>query len=206
MNEFNKDINSRRYARHIVLPEIGATGQARLADASVLVIGAGGLGSASLSYLAAMGIGRIGIVDDDRVELSNLQRQTLFETADIGRLKVQAAKDRLQELNPDCRVDIFPEQFPHASIDVSRYDLVLDGSDNFATRFAVNDACVQSRITLISAAISGFQGQIFTVKPHGPCVRCFIPDLPEKGAYLPPGRRDWRALRRDGQLSGFWRR
>ncbi len=183
---------ARRYARHLVLPEIGKEGQKKLAQKSALVVGAGGLGAASIGYLAAMGIGRIGIIDDDRVELSNLQRQTLYETGDIGRLKVEAAKDRVEEINPECAVEIYANRFPATAPSVFRgeeaiirhYDLILDGSDNFATRFAVHEACFSARKPLISAAISGFSGQISTFKaylgePH-PCYRCFVPDMPQR--------------------------
>lgn len=176
----------RRYARHIVLPEIGEEGQQLLLAASVLVVGAGGLGSSAIGYLAAAGIGRITIVEPDRVELSNLQRQILFETADIGRSKAEAARDRLEEINPDCRVEIFSQRLEpdNARSLVQKADIILDGSDNFATRFAVHDACFHERKPLVSAAISGFSAQLSTFKaylgaPH-PCYRCFIPQTPER--------------------------
>jgi len=176
----------RRYARHIVLPEIGEEGQKRLLAASVLVIGAGGLGSSVLAALAAGGVGRLGIVEPDRVELSNLQRQMLFETSDIGRLKAEAARDRIEEMNPDCRVEVFVERLDaqNARALVQRFDIVVDGSDNFATRFAINEACFQERKPLISAAISGFLAQLSTFKaylgaPH-PCYRCLVTDMPER--------------------------
>src|SRR5690349_4428821 len=132
MNKLSVDYH-RRYARHLVLPQIGETGQMQLLASSVLVIGAGGLGSAAIAYLAAMGIGRIGVIDDDRVELSNLQRQVLYETGDIGRLKVEAAADRVEEVNPDCRVEMMAERFTaeNARALVARFDLVLDGCDSF---------------------------------------------------------------------------
>jgi molybdopterin-synthase adenylyltransferase len=176
----------RRYARHIVLPEIGEGGQARLLASKVLVIGAGGLGSAAIAYLAAAGIGRIGIVEPDRVELSNLQRQILFETADIGRSKASSARDRVQEVNPDCAVDIFEERITaeNANKLVRDFDVVVDGSDNFATRFVVSDACMQEKKPLVSAAISGFSAQISTFKPYmgnpHPCYRCLVPEMPER--------------------------
>lgn len=176
----------RRYARHLVLPDIGEAGQAKLLASSVLVIGAGGLGSSAIGYLAASGIGRIGIVDHDRVELSNLQRQILFETADIGTLKAEAARDRVEEINPDCKVEIFPTRLDEANAAAlaQGFDIVVDGSDNFATRFAVHDACYHSHKTLVSAAISGFSAQLSTFNaylgaPH-PCYRCFVPTLPER--------------------------
>ncbi len=179
------DSNLRRYARHIVLPEIGEAGQQKLLASSVLVVGAGGLGSSAIAYLAASGIGRIGVVEHDRVELSNLQRQVLFEEGDIGRLKVEAVRDRLSEVNPACRLDIFPEKLAqdNARTLIKPYDIVVDGSDNFDTRFAVNAACVAERKTLVSAAISGFSAQISTFKAHlgapHPCYQCFIPDKPD---------------------------
>ncbi len=176
----------RRYARHLVLPEIGQAGQEKLLASSVLVIGAGGLGSGSLAYLAAAGIGHLGIVEYDRVELSNLQRQILFETSDIGRLKVEAAADRISEINEDCRVTLLPQRLKEANAGelLAGFDLVLDGSDNFATRFAVAKAAAAAKIPLISAAISGFSGQLSTFKPYlgkeHPCYRCFVSEQPER--------------------------
>ncbi len=176
----------RRYARHIVLPEIGEEGQKKLLASSVLVIGAGGLGSSALAYLAASGIGRLGIVEPDRVELSNLQRQVLFETSDIGRAKVEAARDRIHEVNPECKVEIFSERLTvgNACALIKNFAIVIDGSDNFATRFALNDACFHEKKTLISAAISGFSAQLSTFKPYlgapHPCYCCLVPDMPER--------------------------
>lgn len=155
----------RRYARQIMLPEVGAAGQQKLLNARVLIVGAGGLGAPLITYLATSGIGHLGIIDDDRVELSNLPRQTLFETGDIGRLKVDAASDRVAELNPACHVTTYP--FPLAAENardiIASYDVVADGCDNFATRFLVNDTCVALGKPLVSAAISGFDGQVMTV-------------------------------------------
>ncbi len=176
----------RRYARHIVLSQIGEAGQQQLLTSSALVIGSGGLGSAALAYLAASGIGRLGVIDHDRVELSNLQRQVLFETADIGRPKVEAARDRLEEINPDCKIEAFAERLTagNARALVKPFDIVLDGSDNFETRFAVADACMQENKPLISAALSGFSAQLSTFKPYlgkpHPCYRCLVPILPER--------------------------
>ena len=176
--------HSRRYARHIVLPDIGEAGQAKLLASSVLIIGAGGLGSSAIAYLAAAGIGRIGICEPDRVELSNLQRQILFETADIGRSKAQAAADRVHEVNPDCQVELFEEKITeeNAKAMIKPFDLVIDGSDNFITRFAVADACAAEQKPLISAAVSGWQAQLSTFKPYagGPCYRCLVPVMPER--------------------------
>lgn len=177
---------SRRYARHLVLAEIGEAGQRKLLESSVLVIGAGGLGTASLGYLAAMGVGRLGIVEPDYVELSNLQRQLLYEQADIGRTKADAARDRLEEINPECQVVLHKERLDagNALALIQPYDLVLDGSDNFATRFAVHEACYAEKKTLVSAAISGFAMQVSTFKAHlgapHPCYRCFVPEAPPR--------------------------
>jgi adenylyltransferase/sulfurtransferase len=143
----------RRYARQIMLPEIGEAGQDKLLAARVLVVGAGGLGSALISYLAAAGVGHLGIIDDDRVELSNLGRQIIHETGDIGRLKVESARDRVAELNPDISVDIYPFAITAENAEeiIRSYEIVADGCDNFASRFAVNAACVKLGIPLVSA-------------------------------------------------------
>nr|WP_308910846.1 HesA/MoeB/ThiF family protein [Pseudokordiimonas caeni] len=182
------DEQLERYARHIVLKEVGGEGQKALLKARVLVIGAGGLGSPLLLYLAAAGVGTIGIVDDDRVALSNLQRQIVYGTDDLAQRKVDAARDRLQALNPDVKIErhILRLDETNARDMVKDYDLVADGSDNFATRLAVNDACVALGKTLVSAAIASYDGQIATFKPHAgkglPCYRCFVPDLPGEDA------------------------
>lgn len=180
------DAALRRYARHLVLPEIGEEGQRRLLNSSVLVIGAGGLGSNALASMAAAGVGKLGIVEYDRVELSNLQRQLLFETADIGRGKAEAARDRLEEMNPDVSVEIFPERLTEGNARrlIEGFDIVIDGSDNFATRFASSTACMHEKKPLISAAISGFSAQLSTFKPYlddtQPCYRCLVPHMPER--------------------------
>lgn len=178
-------ISVRRYTRHIVLPHIGEAGQHKLLQSAVLVIGAGGLGAAAIGNLAAMGVGTIGVADEDRVELSNLNRQLLYETGDIGRLKVEAAADSIHELNPDVQLVTHPLRVTakNAESIIRDYQLVLDGSDNFATRFAVHDACYTLKRPLISAALSGFNAQISTFKaylgaPH-PCYRCYISETPE---------------------------
>jgi len=186
------DIQLERYARHILLREIGGTGQQKLLKAKVLVVGAGGLGAPALLYLAAAGVGTLGIVDDDVVSLSNLQRQVLFQTAEIGAAKVDAAAGRLEALNPDVRVEIHRLRLSsdNAEALIDPYDLVLDGCDNFETRFAVNDACVRLGKTLVSGAIGEFDGQIAVFKPQQrdesgerlPCYRCFVPDAPEGAA------------------------
>ena len=165
-----------------MLPEVGEAGQQKLLDARVLVIGAGGLGSPLITYLASGGIGHLGIIDDDRVELSNLPRQTIFETGDIGRLKVDAASDRVAELNPACKVTVYPSALTadNAAEIIGAYDVVADGCDNFATRFIVNDTCVALGKPLVSAAISGFQGQLMTVMDGSPDYRSLVhPDAPQ---------------------------
>lgn len=181
----------RRYARQIMLTEVGVAGQQALLNARVLVIGAGGLGSALISYLAAAGVGTIGIIDSDRVELSNLARQIIHETGDIGRLKVESASDRVAEINPDVKVITYPFALTEANaMEViagtthHSYDLIADGCDNFGTRFLVNRVCLQLKKPLVSAAIAGWQGQVMTIAPHlAPgtgCYQCLVsPDAPE---------------------------
>ncbi len=176
----------RRYARQIMLADVGEAGQQKLLDARVLVIGAGGLGSALISYLAASGVGNIGIIDNDRVELSNLARQIIHETGDIGRLKVESAADRVAEINPEVKVTTYPFALTQENTaDIIReYNIVADGCDNFATRFIVNQACLAHNIPLVSAAIAGWQGQVMTIAPHlvpeTGCYHCFAhPDAPE---------------------------
>ena len=242
----------RRYARQIMLTDVGEAGQQTLLNAKVLVIGAGGLGSALISYLTAAGVGTIGIIDDDRVELSNLARQIIHETGDIGRLKVESASDRVAELNPEVRVvtypfaitaenaaqiirgtssatansplegestrsfsasvggnasrkipptkspesDLAPPQggsSPAVPLGASpAYDVVADGCDNFASRFAVNAACVALKIPLVSAAIAGWSGQVMTIAPHlapaSGCYQCLVsPDAPEANTCTDTG-------------------
>jgi adenylyltransferase/sulfurtransferase len=177
------DAQLERYARHIVLREVGGVGQARLLAAKVLVVGAGGLGSPLMLYLAAAGVGTIGVVDYDRVSLSNLQRQIAHGTGDIGRLKTESAADAVRDINPDIEVVAHSERLTAANAMalISAYDLVADGSDNFATRFLVNDACYFARKTLVSAAVTQFDGQLATFKPHAgnfPCYRCLYAEAP----------------------------
>ena len=175
----------QRYARHILLPEVGGKGQAALLDSRVLVIGAGGLGSPLLMYLAAAGVGTIGVVDDDVVDLSNLQRQIVHTTASVGTAKVESAARTLAAINPGVRVETHQMRITaeNAATMIAGYDLVADGSDNFATRFLVNDACFFAARTLVSAAILRFDGQLATFKPHqgGPCYRCLYPAPPPPG-------------------------
>lgn len=171
-----------RFARHIVLPELGGAGQVALAKAHVVLVGCGGIGSPALQYLAAAGVGQLTLIDDDRVEESNLQRQTIFSTADIGRLKAEAAADWVSRFDPalDVRAiaarvggDLAPAQVPEGAT------LVLDGCDNFATRLVVSDACVAAGVPLTSAAVGRFQGQVANFAGHlpdQPCYRCFVGD------------------------------
>jgi molybdopterin/thiamine biosynthesis adenylyltransferase len=183
-----KEAQIERYARHIVLQEVGGIGQAELLQAKVLVVGAGGLGSPLLMYLAAAGVGTIGLVDDDTVSLSNLQRQVAHGTPDIGRAKVNSAKDRVAALNPDVR--LVPYQMRLRPDNVMRlladYDIIADGTDNFDTRFLLNDACFLAKKTLVSAAVLRFDGQLSTYKaylgPPHPCYRCIFPEPPPAGA------------------------
>ena len=181
------DAQLERYARHIILPEVGGEGQARLIEAKVLVIGAGGLGSPVLMYLAAAGVGTIGVVDDDRVDLSNLQRQIVHATSRIGVGKAESARAALAEINPEVRVVPHAERLraENALALVGAYDLVADGSDNFATRYLVNDACYLARTPLVSAAMLRFEGQISTFKAYldgdHPCYRCLFREAPAPG-------------------------
>jgi molybdopterin/thiamine biosynthesis adenylyltransferase len=188
--EFNfSEAEIQRYSRHILLNEMGGTGQAKLKAAKVLVVGAGGLGSPLALYLAAAGVGTIGLVDADVVELSNLQRQIAHGMASLGQLKVASAAESLARINPLVKVvqhaeHLGPENVEHL---IAEYDLVCDGTDNFTTRFLVADACVAAKKTLVSAAVLRFEGQISTFKPHagGPCYRCLYPEPPPEG-LVPP--------------------
>ena len=174
-----------RYSRHIVLPEVGGIGQKRINRAAALVIGAGGLGSPVALYLAAAGVGKIGIVDNDVVDTSNLQRQILHTTADVGRKKVESARETLLALNPNLRIVPHDVRLNSGNIlEILRdYDVVAEGSDNFPTKFLVNDACVMTGTPLSMAGIFRFSGQILTVVPgQGPCYRCLIPQPPPPGA------------------------
>ncbi|GAC1348577.1 MAG: molybdopterin-synthase adenylyltransferase MoeB [Acetobacteraceae bacterium] len=174
-----------RYSRHILLAEVGGVGQARLRAARVLVVGAGGLGSPVVLYLAAAGVGTIGVVDDDRVELSNLQRQIAHTTARLGALKAESAAVAGRAINPGVRIEAHAVRLTAANALglIGGYDVVCDGSDNFPTRFLVADACVLARRTLVSAAVLRFDGQLSVFKPHvgGPCYRCLHPAAPPPG-------------------------
>ena len=172
------DIERARYSRHLLLPEIGSAGQERIKAARVLVVGAGGLGSPASLYLAAAGIGTLGVIDHDRIEISNLQRQVLFATANVGASKASAARDRLLALNPEIVVQAHDLELraDNAIRIIEQYDLLIDGSDRLATRYLVNDVCVLLRKPLVSAAIHRFEGQAMSYLPgQGPCYRCLFP-------------------------------
>jgi len=182
-----------RYARHLVLHEVGGPGQARLKQAKVLVVGAGGLGAPVLLYLAAAGVGTLGIVDNDHVSLSNLQRQIVHTTERIGLPKTESARAALGAINPYTQVILHPTRLSAANALelITQYDLVADGSDNFPTRFLVSDACYLARRTLVSAAVGQFDGQMSTFKPHEiapdghpwPTYRCLMGDIPPRGLF-----------------------
>jgi len=174
-----------RYSRHLLMPEVGPEGQDRLKAARVLCIGAGGLGSPAALYLAAAGVGKLGLVDSDDVDLSNLQRQILHGTKDVGRKKLDSARDRLRDANPNVRVE--PHQMRFAAENaldlVGQYDIIVDGSDNFPTRYLSNDACVWARKPNVYGSVFRFDGQATVFAPHlnGPCYRCLFPEPPEPG-------------------------
>ncbi len=174
-----------RYSRHIILPEVGGKGQRKLLSSRVFVVGAGGLGSPALMYLAAAGVGTIGIADGDRVDLSNLQRQIIHSTPRIGTPKALSAKKTIEELNPDVRVITFNERITKDNIRqiIRDFHVVLDGSDNFPTRFLVNDAAFFERKPLVSGSMFRFEGQLSVFKPHegSPCYRCLYPEPPPPG-------------------------
>jgi len=182
--DFTEDEISR-YSRHILLAEVGGTGQAKLRAARVLIVGAGGLGSPLVLYLAAAGVGTIGLVDDDVVDLSNLQRQIAHTTERVGQPKVHSAAAAARAINPAVAIEAHETRLDaRNALDlIAGYDLVCDGCDNFATRFLVSDACVLARRTLVSAAVLRFDGQLSTFKPHlgGPCYRCLHPATPPDG-------------------------
>lgn len=173
-----------RYARHLILDEVGEEGQAKLLQSKVLVVGAGGLGAPMLLYLAAAGVGTIGVIDDDTVDLSNLQRQVIHMTDQVGRPKVESAAQLLARLNPDIRVIQFKSRITaeNAADLIGGFDLVADGSDNFTTRFLLNDACYLAGKTLVSAALLRFDAQLSVFKAHlgppHPCYRCLFPERP----------------------------
>lgn len=172
------DLQSQRYKRHILLPEIGEEGQRKLLDGSVLVVGAGGLGAPLLLYLAAAGIGHIGIVDFDRVDVSNLQRQVLFSTEDVGNLKAESALGRIKALNPD--VDVVAYNFRFDAVNarklVADYDVVLDATDDIGTKYLINDTCVENGTPFVHAAVNCYGGNVMTVVPGSACLRCVFPE------------------------------
>ena len=180
-----------RYRRHILLPEIGGTGQQKMKNARVLVIGAGGLGAPVLEYLAAAGVGTIGIADDDRVSLSNLQRQVIHDTGTIGEMKTRSAREAIARLNPHVRVVDFEERFSleWASQHLRRFDLVIDGSDNFDTRYAAADAAETAKVPLVTGAVGRFDGSVTVLKPYeagpsgvlNPTYRDLFPEKPPEG-------------------------
>ena len=173
-----------RYSRQIILKKIGVVGQKRLLKSNVLIIGAGGLGSPTAIYLAALGVGKIGIVDKDNVEISNLSRQIIFQTNDIKKKKSLTAINKLKKINPEIKLKSFNKNLNKTNINqiVKNFDLIIDGSDNFKTRFLINDYCLKNNKILVSGAISKFYGQVYTfnfTKKKSPCLRCFIPKIPD---------------------------
>lgn len=175
-----------RYSRHLLIPGVGVDGQLRLKNASVLMIGTGGLGCPAALYLAAAGVGRLGLIDPDTVDLSNLQRQILHGESWIGKPKLESAESRLREINPHIRIDLHSVRFtPENALELAEgYDIILDGCDNFPTRFLTNDTAFFLKKPLIYGAIHRFEGQATVFAPHmgGPCYRCLLPDLPPPGS------------------------
>jgi len=172
-----------RYSRQIILKKIGVIGQKKLLESSVLIVGAGGLGSPIAIYLAALGIGKIGIVDKDKVQISNLSRQIIFSMRDINKAKATVAINKLKNINSDLKLLPFNKKITIKNINqiAKNFDLIIDGSDNFRTRFLINDYCLKTKKILISGAISKFDGQVYTfnfLKKKSPCLRCFIPKMP----------------------------
>jgi adenylyltransferase/sulfurtransferase len=176
----------KRYSRHILLPEVGGKGQEKLLNSRVIVIGSGGLGSPASIYLAAAGVGTLGIVDYDVVDLSNLQRQILHTTNDVGRPKTESAKETLEAINPDVRVVTYQTRLTKDNIReiIHNYDIVLDGTDNFSTRYLINDACFFEKKILVSASMFRYDGQLTTFMPvqESPCYRCLYPEPPPPGS------------------------
>ena len=174
-----------RYSRHIILPDVGGEGQKKLLSSRVLLLGMGGLGSPAALYLAATGVGTLGLVDFDTVELSNLQRQVIHTNEDLGKSKVQSAKETIKAINPDVKVQKYEESLSVDNIMeiISDYDLIVDGTDNFPTRFLLNDACVLEEKTIVYGAILRFEGQVSVFAPdRGPCYRCLVPEMPPPGS------------------------
>ena len=178
---------TQRYRRHILLDEIGIEGQERIAASNVLIVGAGGLGSPVITYLAAAGVGHIGVVDGDIVELSNLQRQVVFSTSDLGRKKAVAAGERIKEINPDVRVEVYDEflSLENAGDLIGQYDFVCEGSDNYATKLLVNDICVRKGKPFTIGSLSRFEGQVMTHTDGSACWRCLYGAAPEQSEKEP---------------------
>lgn len=176
------DFEKLRYQKHLLLPEIGKEGQIKLRKSSVLVVGAGGLGSPVLQYLAAAGVGQIGIVDGDRLDLSNLQRQVLYGTSVLGSAKVESALERLHDLNPEIKIDIHPERFLKSNAEMlsNGRHCIVDCSDNLDTRFLINETCVKLGIPFVFGAVFRYEGQISVFdSKKGPCFRCMYPVIPD---------------------------
>lgn len=182
MNLTTEQIN--RYSRHILLQDVGGVGQEKLLNGSVLIIGTGGLGSPAALYLAAAGVGRIGLIDADVVDLSNLQRQVIHHTPDLGRPKVLSAKEKINQINPDVTVETYEELFmAHNAMElVNKYDFILDGTDNFSAKFLINDACVLAKKPFSHAGILRFDGQTMTHIPGSASYRCVFKEPPPKNA------------------------
>ncbi|MGY8985007.1 MAG: HesA/MoeB/ThiF family protein [Sphingomonadales bacterium] len=185
------DQQLERYARHIILKDVGGLGQKKLLKSKVLIVGAGGLGAPLIMYLAAAGVGTIGIIDDDLVTLSNLQRQIIHQTKNIGLSKTQSSLEMVKNINPDVNVRLYQERLTlkNAETIIKKFDLVADGCDNFETRLLVNDVCYKTQTPLVSGALSQFEGQVATYKPFEnnqqnepyPCYRCLVPENPGDG-------------------------
>jgi len=172
-----------RYSRQIILKKVGVAGQKKLLKSKILIIGSGGLGSPIAIYLAALGVGKIGIVDKDKVEISNLSRQIIFNNNDVNKSKSSIAINKLKRMNPDLQLKSYNKKLTKHNIYkiAKNFDLIVDGSDNFRTRFLINDYCLKNKKILVSGAISKFDGQVYTFNFHkkkSPCLRCFIPDMP----------------------------
>ena len=177
-----------RYSRQIILKKIGIVGQKKILKSKVLIVGAGGLGSPIAIYLAALGIGKIGIVDKDKVEISNLSRQIIFNTEDISKKKSLSAIKKLKKINPELKLKSYDKNLNEKNIDriAKNFDLIVDGSDNFRTRYLVNDYCLKISKILVSGAINKFDGQVYTfnfLKKNSPCLRCFVPNAPDDLDY-----------------------
>lgn len=184
------DDQLKRYSRQISLNEVGPDGQKKLLSSKVLVIGAGGLGSSACFHLAAMGVGTIGIADSDKVELSNLQRQIIHSMKDIGELKAQSAKEKIERLNSDVKVHIYPIRIDNLNITsiIKKYDFIIDATDNFLSKFIINDACVALKKAFSHGGVAGFKGQTMTYVPYkGPCYRCIFFAPPKQDDNKPIG-------------------